>query len=153
MRSLENTLALWVSGLLSSQDVIAWASREVARLEQPPMELFDLLTDGPEVCLKRAQADFSPRPQRLGYLEAFSVRALSVNLPSDQAVEQFVDWAARNCIGEELSHPIVQLGYQLDHYLHDCQDMQGAAALVRKELPSLLGVCRAFAAPYAEAEA
>jgi len=153
MRTLENTLALWVSGLLSSEEVVAWAGKEVARLKEPPTELFDLLTDGPEKCLKRAEFEFPPRPQRLSYEQAFSVRALSVDLNLEQSVWQFADWAARSCIGEDLSNPVVQFGYQLDHYLDDCQDKEGAKTLVREGLPSLLEHCKAIAAPYAETEA
>jgi hypothetical protein len=90
MRSLENTLALWVSGLLSSEDVVAWAGKEIIRLEQPPMELFDLVSDGPEKCLKRAEFDFPPRPTRLNYLQAFSVRAVSLNLASPEREKRFL---------------------------------------------------------------
>jgi hypothetical protein len=153
MRSLENTLALWVSGLLSSEDVVAWAGKEIIRLEQPPMELFDLVSDGPEKCLKRAEFDFPPRPPRLNYLQAFSVRAVSLNLASEEAVQQFASWAARSCMGGDLSNPLVQLGYQLDHFLDDCRDTEGAKTLVRTELPSHLDYCKSLAAPYAETEA
>jgi hypothetical protein len=150
MRSLDNTLALWVSGLLSSEEVVAWAGRQIARLDQPPMELFDLVCDGPERCLKRAQTDFAPRPSCLTYAQAFSVRAMSVNLASEESVQAFASWAARNCIGEEPSNPLAQLGYRLDHLLGDCSDPKGATALVRTELPSLLGYCKSLAAPYVE---
>ena len=153
MRSLENTLALWVSGLLSSEEVVAWAGKEIIRLEQPPMELFDLVSDGPEKCLKRAEFDFPPRPTRLNYLQAFSVRAVSLNLASEEAVRQFANWAARSCMGGDLSNPLVQLGYQLDHFLDDCHDTEGAKTLVHTELPSLLDYCKSLAAPYAETEA
>jgi hypothetical protein len=148
MRSLENTLALWVSGLLSSEEVVAWAGRQIARLDEPPMELFDLVSDGPEKCLKRAQIDFPPRPYCLPYAHAFSVRAVSLDLASEESVLAFADWAARSCMGEDLSNPFVRLGYRLDHLLNDCNDPIGATAFVRTELPSLLEYCNSLAAPY-----
>ena len=153
MRSLDNTLALWVSGLLSSEEVVSWASREVSRLEQPPTELLDLLTDGPEKCLKRAQIDFAPRPEALTYVQAFSVRALKVTLGSDQSLVQLAQWASRACMGEDLSHPFVELGYRLDHLIGDCDDAEGAMELLRSELPQLLAHCRSVAAPYIDPEA
>lgn len=35
MRSIENTLALWVEGVLSSMNVVAWADREIQRQQTP----------------------------------------------------------------------------------------------------------------------
>jgi len=153
MRSIENTLALWMSGLLSSDEVATWAAREITRRDQPPMELFDLVSDGPEKCMKRAEFDFPPRPSQLTYLQAFAVRAVVLDLASDESLNEFANWAARSCMGEDLDNPVVQLGYQLDHLLDDCEDPEVAKPLVRTELPSLLGYCRSVAAPYVETEA
>ena len=88
---------------MTSDEVIQWASKEVARLDQPPMELFDLVSDGPERCLKRSISDFSPRPIHLSFIEEFSVRACALSFDSDEAVLKFADWASRRCMGEDLS--------------------------------------------------
>ena len=153
MRTVEDTLGLWASGLLSSDAVVAWAGKEIARLDQPPMELFDLASDGPEKCLKRPEIDFPYRPTQLGYTQQFAIRASRVDLASNESAWQFAHWAARNCIGEDLSDSLVKLGYLLDHYIDDCQDNDGAVALVQAELPSLLVQCRLLAGPYVEPDA
>lgn len=150
MRTIEQTLALWVSSILTSDEVIQWASNEVARLDQPPMELFDLVSDGPERCLKRAISDFSPRPTHLNYVQEFSVRACVLPFDSDESVFQFADWASRRCMGEDLSDAMVKFGYHLDHLIDDCQDKSAALALVRKELPLLMSECNRVAAPFLE---
>ena len=153
MRIVEDVLGLWVSGLLSSEAVVAWAERELARLDKPPMELFDLASDGPEKCFKRAQVEFPYRPTELSYAQQFAIRAIGIDLASDESVQSFASWAARNCIGEDPSDPLAKLGYHLDHYMNDCQNNDGAVALVRTQLPSILGQCQVLAAPYAEADA
>lgn len=151
MRLIEHTLALWVSGLLTSDQVVAWAWSQVARLDEPPPELFDLANDGPELCLKRAEHDFPPRPAKLSYIQEFSLRALATLPESDESVLHFADWAARHAMGEDHSHPFVSFGYRLDHLLEDCQDRAAAKALVRDELPPLLPRCQALAAPFQDA--
>jgi len=149
MRTIEDTLGLWVSGLLTTGQVSDWAGSEIARLDQPPPELIDLVMDGPEACLKRAQADFPPRATRLPYVDEFALRAIALDLAADDAVQSFADWASRRCLGGDLKEPLVLFGYQLDHLLCDCQDTDGAAALIRDELPPLLDRCRQMAERYA----
>jgi len=153
MRTIEQVLGLWVTGLLSPEAVTEWAGRQIARLDQPPTELFDLASDGPEVCLKRAEIDFPYRPNPPSYAEGFALRAIAVDLSSDDDVWNLADWAARNCMGEDLADPFVTLGYQLDHYIADCQDVERAKALIRTELPSLRLQCHTLAMPFAESDA
>jgi hypothetical protein len=153
MRSIETTLGLWVSRLMTSDQVKEWAWGEVARLPCPPQELFDLASDGPERCLKRAIHDFPPRPVRLTYVQEFSLRALTTSLGSTEDELRLSEWASRHAMGEDLTHPFVALGYQLDHYLNDCDDQEGARSLLRKELPSLLPQCEALAAPFNDSAA
>jgi hypothetical protein len=152
MRTIEQTLALWVTSLMTSDEVIQWASKEVARLDQPPMELFDLVSDGPERCLKRSTSDFAPRPTHLSFVEEFAVRACALSFDSDEAVLKFADWASRRCMGEDLSNQMVKFGYHLDHLLDDCQDQPAAKALVREELPALIPQCNPIAAPFLQTE-
>jgi hypothetical protein len=152
MRSTENTLALWVCGVLTSDQVVDWAWREVARLDNPPPELFELGVDGPERCLKRAAYDFPPRPTALSYAQEFSLRALAVLLDSDDSVLGFADWVSRRAMGEDLSEPFVTFGYRLEHLLDDCQDPAAASAFVREALPLHLSRCEAIAAEFRDTE-
>lgn len=152
MRNIQDTLDLWVTGLLTAREVSEWAGHEVARLDDPPAELIDLATYGPEVCLKRAQCDFPPRATKLRYVDEFAVRAVALDLRSTDEVRMFADWASRSCMGEDLSNPLVGLGYQLDHLLCDCQDADAAQQLVRSNLPDLLPSCVRMAERYNGAE-
>lgn len=117
MRNIKETLDLWVSGLLTAQDVTEWAGREIARLDDPPAELIDLAIDGPEACLKRAECDFPPRATKLSHADEFAVRAVALDPSDAEAVRAFADWASRFCMGQDLSDSFVALGYQLDHLI------------------------------------
>ena len=150
MRSIENTLALWLVGLFSAEQVKDCASAEIASASEPREELFDLVRYGPAECFKRAEHDFPLRPGTLSYLHEFSIRALSVSLSSSESALQFAIWAARNCIGQELGTQAEQLGYRLDHLMYDCHDKEAAVALVQRELPLLLSECHAIAQPFSE---
>lgn len=152
MRTIKDTLDLWASGLLTTHEVTEWAGREIARLDDPPTELFDLAIDGPEVCLKRAHADFPVRATKLRYVDEFAVRAVTLDLSAAGTVRTFADWASRSCMGEDLSDPFVALGYQLDHLICDCQDEGAAEELLRDDLPDLLPRCRRLAERYSCAE-
>lgn len=152
MRSIDKTLALWAAGLLDSRQVVEWAGRQIAALDEPAYELIELVTCGPQACLKRAEADFAPRPCPMTYEEGFAVRALAANLDDLGSVMHFADWAARHCMAEDLGHPFVVLGYRLDHLIDDCGDKQAAAELVRAELPKLLSTCAQIASGYADSD-
>jgi hypothetical protein len=147
MRTIEQILTLWSSSLMTSDEVVEWARHEVERLDAPAMELFDLLSYGPEKCL-RSMAEFSPRPIRLTFNDEFCIRACELSLASDEAVRTFVMWASRSCMGEDVSDPLVAMSYHLDHLLNDCQDEVAALALVRQNLPPMLPHCAVVAAPF-----
>jgi hypothetical protein len=67
----------------------------------------------------------------------------------EQSVAKFAEWASRACIGQNnLSDPMVSLGYQLDHLLNDCGDAEEAVALVRIKLPRLTAKCALLVWPY-----
>lgn len=148
MRNIKDTLDLWVSGLLTAQDVTEWAGREIARLDNPPAELIDLVIDGPEACLKRPESDFPPRAKKLSYADEFAIRALALDPSKAEAVHAFADWSSRYCMGEDLSDPFVALGYRLDHLICDCQDVRAAEELLRADLPNLLPRCLQMAERY-----
>ncbi|WP_124461254.1 hypothetical protein [Variovorax sp. KBW07] len=153
MRSIENMLGLWASGLRSSEAVVEWAGVAIARSDGFRQELFDLVTYGPERCLKWAQYDFPPRPTPMSYLQQFCVRAVEAELGSPVSALAFANWASRSCMGEDLSEPVVSFGYQIDHLLFDCEDEEAALAFVRSELPAMLPRCRALAVPFLDDEA
>jgi hypothetical protein len=147
MRSVEQVLGMWACGLWSVEQVIAWTHLELARLDEPPMALFDLASWGPQACLKRPESEFPYRPSEPGYLEQFAVRAIGVDLESRDSSLRFAEWAARHCIDADVSDPLRGFGYQLDHLLWDCHDIESALEFVRARLPSHLPRCRALADP------
>lgn len=153
MRTIEDTLALWKSGLLSDEEVVSWAGKAMMALPAHPPELMDLVTDGPRKCMQRAQIDFPVRPTEMSYQQQFSVRAVSLDLTADDAVAFFADWASRHSMGGDPSDPFVRLGYELEHLLVDCQDVKAAIAHARQALPVLILRCRVLAAQFVEAEA
>ncbi len=150
MRSLERTLALWASGFLSSAQVTDWATAELEKVDNPPPELLDLITDGPERCLKRPSYEFRARPENLSYVQKFALIAVQTRLDSDASVLRFAGWAGTNCIGEDPDSPFVCFGYQIDHLLWDCRDEAATLAFVRDELPGLLPECQDVAISLAE---
>src|SRR6185312_7418769 len=86
-----------------------WATGQLERLDNPPPELLDLVTDGPERCLKRPAYDFRARPESLNYIQQFAPRATRTRLASDASVHKFAEWAARN-----LEMPLASFGYSID---------------------------------------
>jgi hypothetical protein len=142
-------LTLWSLGILNDTFVCDWASFEIARIDRPSNVLIELATKGPRQCLLRDTADFSPRPATLTYSEEFSLRAMGTFFDREQSVAKFAEWASRACIGQNnLSDPMVSLGYQLDHLLNDCGDAEEAVALVRIKLPRLTAKCALLVWPY-----
>jgi len=137
MDAIIAALTFWQMGFASSEDVVAWADTEILKSDVPTQELIDLSFDGPATCLKQAEYVFPPRPIRLSYQDEFRLRALFVDLNSEEDTFQFVDWASRHCIGEDLSIELVILGYQFDHFIFDCNDGAGAIALAREKIPAL----------------
>lgn len=149
MQTIDRMLTLWVIGILNDTSVRDWAWFEIARIDRPSNELIELATEGPRRCLLRGTADFTPRPATLSYTEEFALRAMGTFFNREQSVMKFAEWASRACIGQNnLSDPMVSLGYQLDHLLNDCGDSEGAVALVRIELPRLTTKCALLVRPY-----
>lgn len=137
MNAIVAALTLWRMGFTSSEDVIAWADMEIVKSDVPTQELIDLSFDGPAACLNQAEYVFPPRPIRLSYQDEFLLRAIFVDLNSEEDTFQFVDWASRHCMGQDLSIEVVILGYQFDHFICDCNDRAAAIALTREKLPAL----------------
>lgn len=150
MRPVDRVLTLWSIGLLDSDAVIRWADQAIVDAANPEHDLIELASEGPQRCLKRAVAEFPARPVALSYSQEFSLRALSIDLQSDESTGRFADWCARHAMGQELALPEVALGYRLDHLIDDCQTPGAARSLVRQELPALLARCAELAAPFLE---
>ena len=149
MTPLEVVLTLWRYGHMTEEEVTGWAWNQVALLDTPSQDLLDLAADGPKRCLKRTEADFSPRPVELTYEQEFSLLAVRTAPDSESSVLRLATWAAKRAMGEELSDPLVQLGYQWDHLINDCQDTKAAVALARNSLPRVMPRCKALSAEFA----
>jgi len=133
---------------MTDDEVTAWAWNQVALQTSPSQELLELATDGPRACLKRAEADFPPRPVELTFEQEFSLRAVRTPLQSRESVLELAKWAAKRAMGEDLSNPIVQLAYQWDHLINDCEDSEAAVTLARTSLPQALPRCQAVSAAF-----
>lgn len=143
MTPLQVILTLWHYGHMTENQVIDWAWKQFSLEATPSQELLELATDGPMRCLKRSWADFSPRPIELTYEQEFSLRAVRTTLDSEASILELARWAADRAMGEDLADPMVQLGYQWDHLINDCEDIDAAVALARKSLPQVMPRCHA----------
>ena len=133
---------------MTDGEVTDWAWNQVALEATPSQDLFELATDGPRACLKRAEADFPPRPVELTFEQEFSLRAVRTPLQSRESVLELAKWAAKRAMGEDLSNPIVQLAYQWDHLINDCEDSEAVVTLARTSLPQALLRCQAVSAAF-----
>lgn len=141
----DRLLAVWCAGFLREEQVADWAERTLLSIADPaaiPAWLLDLVAHGPAQCIDRA--GFSAAA--LDYRSLFALRAVSLDLSSDDDVQRFAEWAYRACMAEDLDFPEVELGYHLDHLLDDRRRVDLALAQVREDLPPLLPACRARAA-------
>lgn len=85
----------------------AYATAELERSEMPSVELIDLISDGHERCVKRPAYEFRTRALDLGCVQEFSLREIALSMESDDSILQFAKWAARRCIGGDLTRPMV----------------------------------------------
>ncbi len=145
MSPINIALTLWQMGLVSVDRLVAWADAQILDQANPASELFELSLHGPTACLKLPEYEFPPRPLELTFTEEFALRAEALDTNSCASASEFVKWASRRCMGENLEEPEVALGYQLDHLSCDCNDMSAALRLLQEELPRLMPRCRATA--------
>jgi hypothetical protein len=145
MKSIDHVLALWELGVLPSDAAVAWADAQIRAASQPSYELIELSLHGPAQCVARPDPDFHARPLALSFSQKFSVKAVGLDLSSEQDALAFAKWAAWNAIGEDLDDPVVMFGYRLDHLLDDCGDPEAAVQLLREALPSMIPGCTAAA--------
>lgn len=143
MNAISAALTLWQAGFASDDQIIDWAYSEILKSDVPAQAIIDLSLEGPVACLRQAEYVFPFRPMRLGFQDEFSLRFVFTDFLSDQDTLQFVDWASRHCIGEDLSNEIVRLSYQFDHLVCDCNDEQAAIAHARNNIPLMGMYCTA----------
>ncbi|WP_260447005.1 hypothetical protein [Nostoc sp. 2RC] len=85
--SLENpsplaiALTLWNIGLVSEQNLIAWADAQILAIEKPADDLLEITTKGAKVCLKKGLIE--TLPIALGYSEEFFIRAYLLDIECD----------------------------------------------------------------------
>jgi len=150
MRPIERVIALWKIGILSDEEVVAWADHEILQSECTPQELTDLSLCGPAKCTRKPAFEFPAGSTTLPYVTEFALRAAALSLSSAEKVLDFCRWCARSSMGEELQCPEVSFGYKVDHLLYDCNLEEEALQYVRSELPELLPSFSAVVAPYLE---
>lgn len=131
-------LAAWQERLITTKQVVRWADGAIgATAEQPiPRWLLDLSAEGPEVCRRRPSSDFLDVPD-FGFGMGLAIRSSMLDKTDAAQMASFVSWISRACIGEDLSQPEVQFGYQVDHLWCDCSRMDLAQDLVRDQLAAL----------------
>jgi len=148
MRPIDRVIALWKIEILSGEEVVAWADREILGSECAPQELIDLSLYGPAKCTRNPEFEFPAGSVALPYATEFALRASALSLSSAESVMGFCRWCARAAMGEELQCPEVSFGYKVDHLLYDCGLEDEAAQYVHSELPKLLPFFSAVVAPY-----
>lgn len=135
-------LDAWDDGLITDEAVLSWAGTELLAItdnKQVPAWLLDLVQHGPH-----SLVDVGLEWRRSsGFIVRFAMRATRLDLQDRSGVEGFVRWLGRSAMGQDLSDPEVQLGYQVDHCLDDLGSVDLAVECVRQELPALVERCRA----------
>jgi len=131
-------LAALNENLLCEEDVRSWSYSTIERLpaDELPEWLVDLATYGPIACLNRPASEFLDVPY-LPFRVSFSVRVQTTDFANTADAQAFIQWISRACLAEDLSHPEVQFGYQIDHLWHDCARADLCRELIAKELPRL----------------
>ncbi|MBE8718171.1 hypothetical protein [Cellvibrio polysaccharolyticus] len=143
MKQIATIIGLWVEGLLSYDEVIAWADDRILVSKCPENELIELSLKGPELCSKKPSYEF-PAPRIFTFLERFALRAVWVDIESCSDMNRFMEWLIRACIGENFELPEVALGYHVDHYAWDCDDKPMAIQHLKNEMEKLLPKCYLF---------
>jgi hypothetical protein len=145
IEEIKSVLSLWMVGAISSDDVVAWADRLILAIDEPHEALFEL-SRGPEEYMRIPSSEV-PKPERLSFLDEFSIRASALNMSAPEELESFVDWASRACWGQDQNAWEVHLSHRLFFYIED-DDVEGAKNYTRRALPARLDACRNRAAPF-----
>ena len=134
-------LALYRLGFLSKESVIEWADKQLLIESEPFDYISELSLKGPDRCLKMPEYDF-PKARELSYKEEFSLRFVKLNENYDLEVDTFVQWVSRAAIGLDVEQREVHLGYLVDHYFLECDDLRFEHNYLKAEIVSLLPECQ-----------
>lgn len=138
---IPTVLALYKLNLLSKSKVIEWADQQLLNESEPFTYISELSLKGPDICLKMPNYAF-PRVRELSYYEEFSLRLVKLNENYDSEVINFVQWAACAAMGLDIKQPEVHLGYLVDHYFFECDDLNFADNYLKTAIADLLPECQ-----------
>lgn len=138
---IPTVLALYNLRLLSKAEVIEWADKQLLNDAEPFDFISELSLRGPDDCMKMPERDF-PKAREFSYLEEFSLRL--VKLAENYAFESdnFVQWVSGAAMGLDIGQKEVHLGYLVDHYFLECDDMVFANSYLKNEVAALLPLCK-----------
>ena len=145
MNEIATIIGIWKEGLLSDEEVVVWADEWILESEYPEEEMIELSLKGPKACSKKPSYEF-PSSRDFSFSERFALRAVNIDLDSNTDIDAFISWLTRACTGEDIDLPEVMLGYHVDHYAWDCDDMPHAVRHLKKEMAALLPKCTEFVA-------
>lgn len=136
----QRLLMAWDLELISSDQVVGWADARILECENPgslPDWLLCLAQYGPAKCAHLPLAEFDfPWPE--GTFETtFAAAVVRTDWTDRNSVEAFVREVSQAAIGEDTQDPRVMLGYRLDHEWCDCDRMDRAVDLARREILEL----------------
>jgi hypothetical protein len=141
---IPTVLALYNLGFISSDKVVEWADLKLINDSEPFDFISNLSLKGPDLCLKISVHDF-PEARDFSYIEEFSLRLVKLNENYDLEVDKFVQWVSTTAIGEDIDQREVHLGYLVEHYFLECDDMFFAHNYLKKEIVDLLPECQQLA--------
>jgi hypothetical protein len=138
---IPTVLALYNLKLLTNEEVIEWADKQLMDDTEPFDFISELSLRGPGKCMKMPEYDF-PRAREFSYLEEFSFRLVKLAENYDLQVDNFVQWVSRAAMGLDFDQREVHLGYLVDHYFLECDDMAFANDYLNNEIVDLLPSCK-----------
>jgi len=115
----EKILGWWSFGCVTDLEVISWADLQIERAQtgsELPCWMIELSLKGPKEFVRLPQQDY-PRPERLTFLEKFSILVETTDPDDTSSVCKFVEWIASAAMGENPDVPEVNVGYQIEHAL------------------------------------
>lgn len=138
---IPTVLALYNLKLLSKEEVIEWADQQLMNEAEPFDFIIELSLRGPDKCMKMPEYDF-PRAREFSYIEEFSFRLVKLSENYDLEKDNFVQWVSRAAMGLDTDQREVHLGYLVDHYFLECDDMVFASNYLKNEVSNLLPSCK-----------
>lgn len=138
---IPTVLALYNLQLLSKEEVVEWADQQLINETESFDFIYELSLRGPDKCMKMPEYDF-PRAREFSYIEEFSFRLVKLAGNYDLEIDSFVQWVSRAAMGLDIDQREVHLGYLVDHYFLECDDMAFAHNYLKNEIVDLLPSCK-----------